>query len=111
MAVTPLATLGLLVWTLATHPTLTPGALAAFAWWKASELAGVAWQAVASTVVESSGLFEVYSFIGSLVSSPALLVLAFVAMSVGTVSAAWILYRNLVVTPPPDGRYAHASIS
>jgi anti-sigma factor RsiW len=32
VAVTPAVTLGLLVWTLFTHPTLTPGALASFAW-------------------------------------------------------------------------------
>jgi anti-sigma factor RsiW len=111
VAVTPVATLGLLLWTLVTHPTLTPGALASFAWWKVAELASTAWQSLASAAVESTGLFEVYSFLGSLVASPALLVTAFAMLSVGTLSAVWILYRNLVATQPTDGRYAHASLS
>lgn len=111
VAVTPVATLGLLLWTLVAHPTLTPGALASFAWWKVAELAGTAWQSLASATVQSTGLFEVYSFIGSLVASPALLVTAFAMLSVGTLSAVWILYRNLVATQPTDGRYAHASLS
>ncbi len=111
IAVTPVATLGLVLWTLVTHPTLTAGALASFAWWKTAELAGALWRSIASAAVESTGLFEVYSFIGSLMASPALLVTAFALLSVGTLSAAWILYRNLVLTQPTDGRYAHASIS
>jgi len=111
VAVTPVATLGLLLWTLVAHPTLTPGALASFAWWKVAELARSGWQSLASAAVESTGLFEVYSFIGSLVASPALLVTAFAMLSVGTLSAVWILYRNLVATQPTDGRYAHASLS
>lgn len=111
VALTPVVTLGLVLWTLFTHPTLTPGALAAFAWWKASELAAVAWQAVSAAALESAGVFEIYSFVGSVAQSPAALVGAFLALSAGTVGAAWVLYRNLIVNHPVDGQVAHVSLS
>jgi anti-sigma factor RsiW len=111
VAVTPAVTLGLLLWTLFTHPTLTPGALASFAWWKASDLAAAAWQAGASIAMESAGLFEVYSFLGSVQLSPMTLLGGFLMLSVGTVAAAWILYRNLIATHPADGRYAYVPLS
>ena len=111
VALTPAVTLGLLLWTLVAHPTLTLGALASFAWWKTTALAASAWRALASAAVESTGLFEVYTFVDSLVSSPALLAMTFLAVSAGTLSAAWILYRNLLSTHPVDGGYAHVSPS
>jgi anti-sigma factor RsiW len=111
IAVAPAATLGLLLWTLFTHPTLTPGALASFAWWKASDLAVVLWQAMASTAMESAGLFGVFSILGSVTLSPVALVGTFLLLSVGTVAASWILYRNLFAAHPVDGYHAHVSHS
>lgn len=111
VALTPAVTLGLVLWTLFTHPTLTPGALASFAWWKTSELAAVLWQALSSSALESTGVFEVYSLLGSVAQSPAALVGTFMVLSLGTVGAAWVLYRNLFVNHPVDGQVAHASLS
>ncbi|NJD19876.1 MAG: hypothetical protein FIA95_11430 [Gemmatimonadetes bacterium] len=111
VAVTPIVTLGLVLWTLASHPTLTAGALASFVWWKASALAALAWEAVASRALQSAGLFEAYSFFGSLAWSPAAMAGALVALSVGTALATWVLYRNLFTAQPVDGRVAHASHS
>lgn len=111
VALTPAVTLGLVLWTVFSHPTLTAGALASFAWWKVSELAAAAWQATASVALESAGLFEVYSFFGSLALSPMALAGAFLALSAGTVAATWVLYRNLFVSHPLDGRVAHAVFS
>lgn len=111
VAVTPAVTLGLVVWTLASHPTLTAGALASFVWWKASALAALAWEAVAARALQSAGLFEAYSFFGSLPWSPAALAGAVTALSAATVAATWVLYKNLFTPHPGDGRVAHASIS
>ncbi|HSW30869.1 MAG TPA: zf-HC2 domain-containing protein [Longimicrobiales bacterium] len=111
VAVTPAVTLGLVIWTLASHPTLTAGALASFVWWKASALAAVAWEALAAYAVQSAGLFEVFSFVGSLAWSRSALAGALVALSLGTVTATWVLYRNLFTPRSGDGRVAHASHS
>jgi anti-sigma factor RsiW len=111
VAVTPVTTLGLVLWTVFTHPAITPGALVAFTWWKASGLASAAWTAISKTVLESESLFGVYSFFGSLVHSPSALAAAFLFFSLGTVAAAWVLYRNLLPAQKAEGRYAHASLS
>lgn len=111
VALTPAVTLGLVLWAVLSHPTLTPGALASFTWWKASELSAAAWSALAARALESEGLFQVYAFIGSLAVSPAAVAVAALALCAGTVLASWVLYRNLVVAHPLDGRVAHASLS
>ena len=111
VAVTPAVTLGLVLWTVFSHPTLTPSALASFVWWKASAVAALAWEAVASRALQSAGLFEVYSFFGSLAWSPAAMAGAFAALSLGTMAATWVLYRNLFHSHPVDGRVPHASLS
>ena len=111
VALTPAVTLGLVLWTVFSHPTLTPGALVSFLGWKVTELAGVAWQAFSATALESAGLFKIYSMLGSLAGSPLTLAGLFTAMSVGTVAAVWVLYRNLIVHHPMDGRIAHAPLS
>jgi len=109
VAVTPAATLGLLLWTVFTHPALTPGALLSFAWWKASELASLGWGALASRAMESAQVFGVFSFFQSLALSPTSLVAAFLAFSAGTLLAVWVLYRNLVNALPADAGHAHTS--
>lgn len=109
VALTPAVTLGLVFWTLFSHPTLTPAALASFAWWKTTELMGAAWQVVASTAMESAGLFQIFTLLESLAVTPLAVAGGFVALSMGTVAASWVLYRNLFA--PTHGRVAHASLS
>lgn len=111
VALTPAVTVGLVLWTVFSHPTLTGAALASFVWWKASALATMAWQALSTRALQSASLFEVYSLFGSLASSPAALAAVFLALSAGTVVAAWVLYRNLFASRRVDGQVAHASIS
>lgn len=111
VAVTPMTILGLLLWTIFTSPGITAGGLASFAWWKASALLGAAWGALSKAVLESQGLFDAYSFLGSLVHSPAAVAVVFLLFSAGTVSAACVLYRNLVPTRQVEGRYADAPLS
>ncbi|MCG6956523.1 MAG: zf-HC2 domain-containing protein [Gemmatimonadetes bacterium] len=110
VAVTPLTTIGLVLWTVFTHPALTPSALASFAWWKASGLLSAAWTALSRTALESESLFGLYSLLESVVRSPSALAAMFLFFSLGTVAAAWVLYRNLVPTRRVEGRYAHVSI-
>lgn len=110
VAVTPLTTMGLVLWSVFTHPALTPGALASFTWWKASALVSAGWTALSRTALQSESLFGVYSFLGSVVRSPSALVAMFLFFSLGTVAATLVLYRNLVPTRRVEGRYAHVSL-
>ncbi len=109
LAVTPAVTMGLVIWTLMSHPTLTAGSLASFAWWKLSDLAAVGWSSAMAVVGESAGTFGVRALAGTLIQDPTLtagVALAFVA---GSLVSLWVLYKNLVATHTVDGRYAHAN--
>lgn len=108
VAVTPLVTFGLVLWTVFTHPAMTVSGLASFTWWKAQELVTLAWGAATSRMMESTELFGLFSWLRSLALSPAALVALFLVLSVGMVGASWVLYRNLVKTHPVDGSYGHA---
>lgn len=110
VALTPAVTLGLVFWTVFSHPALTPGALVSFAWWKASELGAAAWGLVSTRALESQALLRAWEFVGSLAVSPAAVAGSALALCVGTVLASWVLYRNLVVAHPLDGRVAHVSV-
>jgi anti-sigma factor RsiW len=111
VAVTPAVTLGLVLWTVFTHPAITPGGLASFAWWKASELASFAWGAATSRAMQSTEIFGLFAWLRSLAFTPTAVVAAFLVFSAATVVAAWVLYRNLVNTHPMDAGYGHPSLS
>jgi anti-sigma factor RsiW len=111
IALTPAVTAGLVFWSVFTHPSLTPGALASFAWWKATAWASAIWRASSAGALESTGLFGIYSALESVALSPVALAGALVALSLGTVSAVWVLYKNLIANHPVDGHHAHVSFS
>jgi len=111
VAVTPLVTLGLVLWTVFTHPAITVAGLASFAWWKAQELVTLAWGTATSWAMESTQIFGLFSWLRSLALTPVALVALFLVFSAGTVAATWVLYRNLVKTHPVDAGYGHPSLS
>ena len=110
VAVTPIVTVGLVVWAVFSHPTLTPGALLSFAGWQMMDALAFGWTAASATVLESASAFRLFSAVQAASGSPTLVAGAFLAFSLGTVAALWVLYSNLIATHPPDGRYAHASL-
>jgi anti-sigma factor RsiW len=110
VAVTPMATLGLLVYTVFSHPTLTPGALLSFAGWKVAEFASLARDAAGSVLLESAGVFRIYTFLESLVAAPGVLASGLVLFSGLMAAATWVLYKNLIATPAVDGHYARVSL-
>ncbi len=107
VAVTPAVTLGLVVYAVFSHSALTPGALSAFLWWKANDLAAATWNAFVSHILESAPLFQAYSFLESLTRAPWTLVGGLAVLSVLMGGALWVLYKNLIVTDTADGGYAH----
>ena len=109
VAVAPMATLGLLLYTVFSHPTLTPGALLSFVGWKAAAFATMAWNATSVVLLESASLFRVYTFMESLAAAPATLAGGFAVFSCLMAAATWVLYKNLIATPSVDGQHAHVS--
>ena len=107
-AVTPAVTVGLLLWSVFSHPTLTASSLASFAWWKVSELAVGAWGVASAFAVESAGVFRIWETVGALPADPGILAAVGLAFAVGSLVSLWVLYTNLVATHTVDGRYAHA---
>jgi len=107
VAVTPVVTLGLVAWTVFSHPALTAGSLASFAWWKLTDLASVAWSTGSTFALESAGVFQIWETLGGLLASPGTLALVGLAFCAGSLASSWVLYRHLIATPHGDGRYAH----
>jgi anti-sigma factor ChrR (cupin superfamily) len=108
VAVAPAVTVGLVVWAVFSSPAVTPGALLAFAGWKAAELAAAGWAAVSGFAVESAGGFLLWETLAPLLGAPGTVAAAALAVAAGTLVSFWVLYRNLIATHAVDGRYARA---
>lgn len=110
VAVTPVVTVGLVLWAVFSHPTLTPSALVSFVGWKLADLGALAWNATATAAMESAGVFRIFTAVEAASGSPSTLLAGFLLFSACTVAALWVLYKNLIPNHPSDGRYVHASI-
>ena len=116
IAVTPAVTVGLVFWVVFSHPTLTLGSLASFAWWQLSDVAGAAMSVVATAAVQSTEAFGAWSLVESLASAPAMVAGGVVVYTMICALALRVLYKNLIANRknlianrPTEGRYAHAS--
>jgi anti-sigma factor RsiW len=109
IAVTPAVTVGLVFWVVFSHPTLTLGSLASFAWWQLSDVAGAAASALATAAVQSTEAFGAWSLVESLASAPAMVAGGVVAYTMICALALRVLYKNLIANRPTEGRYAHVS--
>lgn len=109
VAVTPVVTVGLVLWAVFSHPTLTPGALLSFVGWQIADLGALAWNATSGALMQSAGVFRLFTAVEAASGSPSTLLAGFLLFSACTVAALWVLYKNLFATHPQDGRYAHAS--
>ncbi len=109
-AVAPVATLALVVQTVFSHPLVTVGSLASFAWLKASTLAERALDAVGASGLESSNVFRAWEVLRGMLQSPTLAAAGAALLSGLIMAALWILYRNVFASHPEDRRYAQLSI-
>ena len=111
VAVTPATVAGLVLYAVFSHPTLTVGSLASFAWWQIADLAAAAWSWTAGTAVQSAELFGVYSLLDSIASAPLAVAGGVVAYSLMSALALRVLYRQVVSQRPVGGRYVRVSHS
>lgn len=110
-AVTPAVVLGLVLWTVFSHPTLTPQALASFAFWQLSDLAVTAWSALVSGALGLARITNLDGLVATMLDAPFVTAFAFTAYAVAFLAAARILYKNLIDRRSPGHRYASASVS
>ena len=105
VALTPAVTVGLVVYTVFSHPTLTPQALVSFALWKSAELVAAAWGTVAGFALDAGQLVGVDALFRALMDSPFVLAGGALAYSVVSALALRVLYKNLM------GQRRHARLS
>lgn len=108
VAVTPVVTVGLVLWAVFSHPSLTPGALFSFLGWKATDLAMAGWSVASTFVLESAGTFSLWEALAPVAGSPATMAAVGLTFAAGSLVSLWVLYRNLIANHAVDGRYAHA---
>jgi hypothetical protein len=100
VALTPAVTLGLVLFTVFSHPTLTPRVLASFVLWKAAELVSAAWTGLAQVV-------GVDALVRALIDAPFMLAGGALAYSVVSGLALRVLYKNLM-SHPRHARVSHS---
>lgn len=109
VAVTPAVTVGLVVWVVLSHPTITLGSLASFALWQLGDLASAFLTTVTASATRSAEIFGLYTILESTAATPAMVVLGVLGYTTVCAFALRVLYTNLFTSRPPRGRYAHAS--
>jgi anti-sigma factor RsiW len=110
-AVTPAVTFGLVLYAVFSHPTLTPSALASFAFWQLTDLLVTAWGGLVSsglTLVRITGLD---GLVDAMLAAPFMVGAGFVAYTVAFLAAVRILYKNLIDRRSIRPRYVSASAS
>jgi anti-sigma factor RsiW len=105
VALTPAVTLGLVLYTVFSHPTLTPQALASFALWKVTELVAAAWTAAPQLVLDAGQTMGVDALFRALLDAPFMLAGGALAYSAVSALALRVLYKNL------SAQRSHARLS
>lgn len=109
VALAPAVAAGTILFAVFSHPLLTPTSLAAFLWWKVSDLVRATGAWIFDQVIGSAVAFHAVSAVDAVTTSPMLAAGGGLLLASLMVAAAWVLYRNLISAPPVDGRYAHVS--
>ena len=107
IAVTPAVTVGLVLYTVFSHPTLTPRALASFAIWKITELASATSGAVVAFALDTGRVLGLGALARSLFEAPAMVAGGALAYSLVCAIALRILYKNLW-GPSRHARLSHS---
>jgi anti-sigma factor RsiW len=93
---TPAVTLGLLAYTVFSHPLVTLGNLFSFAWLEGSERLGSVSSGLVTRTTQSETLFRVYQTLDVVLGSPATAALAITGLAGLTFMAMWVFYRNVL---------------
>lgn len=107
--VAPAVTVALVAYAVFSHPLVTVGSLASFAWLKTSAWMGAVAQTVFGPLLQNALVAEVWSLTSSLLASPRVAAASATLLSALTLAALWVLYRNVFASHPEDRGYAQPS--
>jgi anti-sigma factor RsiW len=110
VASAPTITLAALGFELFSRPLLSAEAFLTYLAWKASDLSGALLSAAGDALLESVAVFRVYTLLESASASPLLVGMGGLALSLLSTGSIWVLYKNLLTTPPREGHHAHAQV-
>lgn len=96
--VTPAVSLGFLVYVVFSHPLVTPRSLLSFLWLRGSDRVGTLGGGVLSSVAQNPLAVSAYDAVALLLGSPASVALALAGVAGLTLSATWVLYRNVLAS-------------
>lgn len=111
VAVTPAVILGLMVWAVFSHPTLTLGSLASFAAWQVADLFTGLFSGTSALLLQSVDAFGIRTLFETVAGAPVVLAAIILTYTVLCVLAWRVLYRNLFANRSLLGRYAHVSFA
>ncbi len=111
VAVVPAVTAGLVFSALASHPTLTPGSLASYAWWQFSDIALAGLAPLSAFAVEIAQAYGALSLFDGLTAAPVVVSVGVLLYAAACAFALRVLYKHVYATHPSDGPYAQASVS
>ncbi len=111
VAVAPAVTAGVLFYALYSHPTLTPSALASYAWWQVGDAANAVWTAFSAFALESAESSGMLSLFDGLAAAPMVVAGGVLLYTAACAFALRVLYKHVFTNHPLDGRYAQASAS
>jgi hypothetical protein len=94
--VTPAALLGLLAYAVFSHPLVTLGNLFSFVWLQGSERVADVGSTALQRTTESEALFRAYQALEVVLASPGTAALAVTGLAGLTLTAVWVLYRNVL---------------
>jgi anti-sigma factor RsiW len=95
VALTPAVTVGLVLYTVFSHPTLTPQALASFVVWKVSDLLAAAWGGLSAVALDAGQAIGVDAVVRTLFDAPFMFAGGALAYSLVSALALRVLYKNL----------------
>lgn len=111
VAVTPAVTMGLVLYAVFSHPTLTVGSLVSWAGWQLSDGLGAAWSAVSGPFVQSAELFGLYSLFETLAAAPMVVAGGVLIYTLVSALSLRVLYKSFFAHRSFGDHYVRASFS
>lgn len=110
VGVVPAVVASLALYAVFSHPLVTVGSLASFAWLKVSSALALLVDSVAAPLLTNPLTARAWTLLEPVLASSRLTALGATALSAFTLAALWILYRNVLASDSEGHRYAQSTL-